>query len=153
MLCQNISYLLQFDGASEPNPGPSGSAYVLFSPVELDENGEGFRRYVQEGFIYIPHATNNEAEYNALILGLTKALELGITELDVEGDSNLVVNQVQGLWKVRVPKLVPLQSKANKLPWKFKKWAVKHVYREENTDADRLSKEALVVKGEEHRCA
>jgi ribonuclease HI len=146
-----MPYLLQFDGASEPNPGPSGAAYVIFSPIQKDENGDDIRQVVQEGFTYIPHATNNEAEYNALILGLTKALDLGITELDVEGDSNLVVNQVQGLWKVKVPKLVPLQSKANKLLWKFKKWTVKHVYREENTDADRLSKEALEVRGEEHR--
>lgn len=144
-------FLLQFDGASEPNPGPSGSAYVIFSPIQIDEQGEQYRNVIQEGFTYIPHATNNEAEYSALILGLTKALELGITEIDVEGDSNLVVNQVQGLWKVKVPKLVPLQSKANKLLWKFKKWSVKHIPREENTDADRLSKEALTVRGEEHR--
>jgi ribonuclease HI len=147
-----MSYLLKFDGASEPNPGPSGSAYVIFSPI-VEENGDLVRNVVQEGFLYIPHATNNEAEYNALILGLTKALELGIEQIEVEGDSNLVVQQVQGLWKVKVPKLVPLQSKANKLLWKFKKWSVKHVYREDNEDADRLSKEALVVKGEEHRFA
>jgi ribonuclease HI len=146
-----MAYLLQFDGASEPNPGPSGSAYVIYSPIEEDKNGDQIRRLVQEGFLYIPHATNNEAEYNGLILGLTKALELGIEEIEVEGDSNLVVNQVQGLWKVKVPRLVPLQSKANKLLWKFKKWSVKHVYRDENTDADRLSKEALEVKEEVHR--
>ena len=148
-----MSYLLQFDGASEPNPGPSGSAYVIFSPIQTDENGDQFRNLIQEGFTYIPHATNNEAEYNALILGLTKALELGISEIEVEGDSNLVVQQVQGNWKVKVPKLVPLQSKANKLLWKFKKWSVKHVYRDDNVDADRLSKEALVIKREEHRRA
>ncbi len=148
-----MSYLLQFDGASEPNPGPSGSAYVIFSPVQTDENGDQFRNLIQEGFTYIPHATNNEAEYNALILGLIKALELGISEIEVEGDSNLVVQQVQGNWKVKVPKLVPLQSKANKLLWKFKKWSVKHVYRDDNVDADRLSKEALVIKREEHRLA
>lgn len=145
------SYLLQFDGASEPNPGPSGSAYVIFSPIQTDDDGFEFRNVIQEGFTYNPHMTNNEAEYNALILGLQKALELGIEEIDVEGDSNLVVNQVQGLWKVKVTKLIPLQSKANKLLWKFKKFTVKHVYREENTDADRLSKEALMVKKEEHR--
>lgn len=146
-----MSYLLQFDGASEPNPGPSGSAYVIYSPIQTDENGDQVRTVIQEGFTYIPRATNNEAEYTALILGLTKALELGITEIEVEGDSNLVVQQVQGLWKVKVPKLVPLQSKANKLLWKFKKWTVKHIPREENEDADRLSKEALHVKGDEHR--
>jgi ribonuclease HI len=144
------SYLLQFDGASEPNPGPSGSAYVIFSPIEVDDSGDQVRNVIQEGFIYNSHMTNNEAEYNALILGLQKALELGITEIDVEGDSNLVVHQVQGLWKVKVPRLVPLQSKANKLLWKFKKFTVKHIPREENTDADRLSKQALSVKQEEH---
>lgn len=148
-----MAYLLQFDGASEPNPGPSGSAYVIFSPITSDENGEQIRNVVQEGFTYIPHATNNEAEYSALILGLTKALELGISELDIEGDSNLVVNQVQGKWKVKTASLVPFQSKANKLLWRLKKWTVNHVYREENTDADRLSKEALVAKKEEHRVA
>lgn len=146
-----MSYLLQFDGASEPNPGPSGSAYVIYSPIQTDENGDQVRTVIQEGFTYIPRATNNEAEYTALILGLTKALELGITEIEVEGDSNLVVQQVQGLWKVKVPKLVPLQSKANKLLWKFKKWTVKHIPREENEDADRLSKEALHVRVEEDR--
>ena len=126
---------------------------MIFSPIQTDENGDQFRNLIQEGFTYIPHATNNEAEYNALILGLTKALELGISEIEVEGDSNLVVQQVQGNWKVKVPKLVPLQSKANKLLWKFKKWSVKHVYRDDNVDADRLSKEALVIKREEHRRA
>ncbi len=146
-----MSFLLQFDGASEPNPGPSGSAYVIFSPITTDEQGDQVRHVVQEGFLYLDHATNNEAEYNALIVGLQQALSLGITDIEVEGDSNLVIQQVQGLWKVKVPRLVPLQSKANKLLWKFKTWKIKHVYREENTDADRLSKEALRVRGEEHR--
>jgi hemerythrin len=54
---------------------------------------------------------------------------------------------------VKVPRLVPLRSKANKLLLRLKKWSVKHIYREDNTDADRLSKEALEVKGEEHRMA
>jgi ribonuclease HI len=146
-----MSYLLQFDGASEPNPGPSGGAYVLFSPIQEDADGNLFRTPIQEGFIYMPHGTNNEAEYSGLILGLRKALELGIQEIDVEGDSNLVINQVQGLWKVKVPHLVPLQSKAKKLLWKFKKWTVNHIPRDENADADRLSKEALSLKREEHR--
>ncbi len=99
----------------------------------------------------MPHATNNEAEYTGLILGLKKALEVGIEAIDVEGDSNLVVQQVQGKWKVKVPRLVPFQSKANKLIWKFKQWSLKHIPREENADADRLSKEALEVKEEVHR--
>lgn len=146
-----MSYLLQFDGASEPNPGPSGSAYALFSPIKADENGDQFRLLVQEGFSYTPHATNNEAEYGALILGLTKALELGIQAIEVEGDSNLVVQQVLGKWQVKVPRLVPLKSKAGSLLHTFKTFSLKHIPREENTDADRLSKEALEVREEEHR--
>lgn len=145
------SYLLQFDGASEPNPGPSGAAYVIFSPIQKDELGEKYRTLVQEGFQYIPHASNNIAEYSALILGLTKALELNITELDVEGDSNLVIQQVQGLWKVKVPHLVPLRSKASSLSRKFNTITFNHIPRDENKDADRLSVEAIRVKGEEHR--
>ena len=58
-----MAYLLQFDGASEPNPGPSGSAYVIFSPIQTNEQGDTFRNVVQEGFMYIPHATNNETRF------------------------------------------------------------------------------------------
>lgn len=145
------AYLLQFDGAAEPNPGPAGGAYVIFTPVQKDPFGEEFRGVVYEGYQYLENATNNEAEYTGLILGLTKALELGITEIDIEGDSNLVVQQVQGLWKVKAANLVPFQSKASKLLWKFKKWNVKHVYRDRNTDADRLSKEAIETMCETHR--
>ena len=144
-------HLLQFDGAAEPNPGEAGGAYVIFSPITTDETGEQYRTVVQEGFVYLPHATNNEAEYTGLIVGLQQALKLDISEIDVEGDSNLVVNQVQGLWKVKVPRLVPYKSKASSLLHKFNSWTVKHIPREENADADRLSKEALRVKGEEHR--
>ena len=144
-------HLLQFDGAAEPNPGEAGGAYVIFSPVTTDDSGDLIRTLVQEGFLYLPHATNNEAEYTGLILGLQQALKLGISEIDVEGDSNLVVNQSQGLWKVKVATLVPFRSKASSLLHKFKAFSIKHIPREENADADRLSKEALKVKGEEHR--
>ena len=146
-----MAYLLQFDGAAEPNPGNAGGAYVIFSPIQTDPFGEQFRSVVQEGYTHMETPTNNEAEHTGLILGLTKALELGITEIEVEGDSNLVVQQVQGNWKVKADNLVPFQSKANKLLWKFKKWSVKHVYRDQNTDADRLSKEAIEKMCEAHR--
>lgn len=151
-LCKKMSrHLLQFDGAAEPNPGEAGGAYVIFSPETIDEEGDQVRSVVQEGFLYLPHATNNEAEYCGLIVGLQQALKLGIPEIDVEGDSNLVVNQAQGLWKVKTPTLVPYRSKANSLLHKFKAFSLKHIPREENKDADRLSKEALQVKREEHR--
>ncbi len=139
------NYLLQFDGASEPNPGPSGSAYVLFSPPRLFQS-ELVREVVQEGYKYIPHATNNEAEYTALILGLEEALKLGIETIRIEGDSNLVIQQVQHLWKVKAPTLIPLCAKASSLLLKFKSYTISHIPREENQDADALSKEAIQTK-------
>jgi|688.fasta_scaffold674636_2 ribonuclease HI len=138
-------YLLQFDGASEPNPGPSGAAYVIYSPPKI-QGDELIREVIQEGYKYIPHGTNNEAEYSALILGLTEALKLGITNLQIEGDSNLVIQQVQGKWKVKAPHIVPYRSKANSLLAKFKSYSLSHIPREENTDADSLSKEAIETK-------
>lgn len=142
-----MSYLLQFDGASEPNPGPSGSAYVIFGPMyEEEESGNFVRDVVVEGYMYIEHATNNQAEYTALILGLQKALELGIQTIEVEGDSNLVVNQVSGNWKVKDLKLSILCDKAKGLYSKFPKKSIKHIPRNENADADMLSKEAIQTK-------
>lgn len=138
-------YLLQFDGASEPNPGPSGAAYVIYSPPRIQED-ELIREVVQEGYQYIPHATNNEAEYQALILGLTEALKLGIKKIQIEGDSNLVIQQVQGKWKVKAPHIVPYRSKVVSLLSKFKEHSISHIPREQNTDADILSKEALQIK-------
>jgi ribonuclease HI len=142
-----MSYLLQFDGASEPNPGPSGSAYVIFGPMyEEEESGDFVRDVVVEGYSYIEYATNNQAEYTALILGLQKALELGIQNLEIEGDSNLVVNQVSGLWKVKDLKIGVLCDKAKLLYSKFPKKSIKHIPRKENADADMLSKEAIQTK-------
>lgn len=139
------SYLLQFDGASEPNPGPSGSAYVLYSPPK--RKGEFLvREVIQEGYSYIPHATNNEAEYNALILGLEEALKLGIEHIQIEGDSNLVIQQVQHLWKVKATSLISLCAKASSLLLQFKSYTLSHIPREQNQDADALSKEALESK-------
>ncbi len=142
-------HLLQFDGAAEPNPGPAGGAYILFSPIVTDEKGDLIRIPVSEGYKFIGNSTNNEAEYTGLLLGLECALKLGISEIDVEGDSNLVVNQVQGKWKVKATNLAPLCAKAKALLQKFKEVSVKHIPREENADADALSKEAIEMRKEE----
>jgi ribonuclease HI len=143
-------YLLQFDGAANPNPGPASGAYVLFGKPEVEDEYL-VRKVIQEGYKYIPNATNNEAEYTGLILGLEKALELGIQQLKIEGDSNLVVNQVQGLWKVKEPRLVKYNQKAKELYAKFTEIRIYHIPREENKDADALSKEGIEIKKEVHR--
>jgi ribonuclease HI len=139
------SYLLQFDGAAEPNPGSAGSAYILYSPPKIQQDIL-IREVIQEGYIYCPHATNNEAEYNALILGLEEALKLGIHTIHIEGDSNLVIQQVQHLWKVKASSLILLCVKATSLLMQFKSYTIRHIPREENKDADALSKEALETK-------
>jgi ribonuclease HI len=145
-----MAYLLQFDGAADPNPGPASGAYVLFSPP-VQEHGSLIRTVVQEGYRFIPHATNNEAEYTGLILGLEAAKKHNVQHLEIEGDSNLVVNQVLGAWQVKTPTLVPLKSKAATLYWSFPKKILRHIPRELNQDADALSKEALQIRQEVHR--
>ena len=83
--------------------------------------------------------TNNEAEYTGLILGLNTALKQGITELQVRGDSQLVIRQMQGKYKVNSPKLAPLHKCATTLAAKFTKIDYDHVYRDKNQRADALS--------------
>ena len=143
-------YLLQFDGAADPNPGKGSGAYVLFGPPQK-EGDWLVRNVIEEGFKYLPHATNNEAEYTGLILGLEKALEYNVQAIKIEGDSMLVVNQVNGLWRVKEPRLVKFHSRAVSLFNQFKQKSITHIPREVNEDADRLSKEGLQAKQEIHR--
>jgi len=101
-----------------------------------DTGSEVFAESVFVGY----RATNNEAEYTGLILGLTEALKLGITaELLVRGDSMLVIRQMQGKYKVNSPKLVPLHQRATNLASQFAKIEFEHVYRDSNKRADALS--------------
>ncbi len=135
-------YLLQFDGAAEPNPGPSCGAAVLFQRIDRDA-----WKPIWEGGNYYSRATNNQAEYQGLLLGLRAAASLNLQDLLIEGDSNLIVNQVTGEWQCRDEKLVPLRKQARELLEKFSYVGIKHVYREKNTYADALSKEGI-LKGE-----
>ena len=124
-------HTLFFDGCSKGNPGRAGAGAVLY-----DVNGaEVFAESVFVGHV----ATNNEAEYAGLILGLTEALKRGITELHVRGDSQLVIRQMQGKYKVNSPNLVPLHQSATTMASKFAKIDFEHVYRDKNQRADALS--------------
>ena len=133
------SYLLQFDGASEPNPGESCGGAVLFDPhgKVIFERGE-----------YIDHATNNQAEYTGLLVGLVSCLEQGVKNLLIEGDSNLVVNQVAGKWKIKDPELQIFHAEIIKLMDHFDFVAIRHVYREYNAHADRLTNEGVAKKAD-----
>jgi ribonuclease HI len=125
---------LHTDGGARGNPGPAGIGAVL-----IDESGE----VVGEVAEAIGIATNNVAEYRALIAGLELALAKGVTQLDVFMDSELVVSQVQGKWKIKNKGLQPLALKASSLLKQFESTTLTHVPREENADADKLANQGM----------
>jgi ribonuclease HI len=118
---------LYADGGARGNPGPAGSGAVL-----LDEHGE----VIAELRRWLGHATNNVAEYTGLIIGLEEALKRGIDQLDVRMDSLLVVQQMNGRWKIKHPGLKPLALRAGELLARFPYRTIEHVPRELNTLAD-----------------
>jgi ribonuclease HI len=122
------------DGAAKGNPGPAGAGAVLFG-----DGGE----LLAELHKALGRATNNVAEYEALILGLEEAKRRGIRRLDVRMDSLLVVRQMQGLWKIKHPGLRPLALRAGALLAGFPARTIEHVPREENSHADRLANLAV----------
>jgi len=127
-----------FDGASRGNPGRSAAAYVL-----RDEDGVVKR----EGEV-IGEATNNEAEYAALLRGLVEVRELGYSVVEAVGDSELVVRQVGGDWRCRADNLKPLRDEVLEVAESFDEFGIRHVPREENTEADVLANEALDGDGD-----
>ena len=134
MLRTKKGVILYFDGGSRGNPGPSASGAVI---VNADD---GKKEIVSQFF---RHATNNVAEYNGLIIGLEKALELGLKNLTVCGDSNLVVNQVNGRWQVKNNRLRVLCDRAKQLIKQFDRIEINWVRRNQNQLADRAVNECL----------
>lgn len=122
------------DGASRGNPGPSSIGAVIYDPT-----GEP----VAEVSDSIGFTTNNVAEYKALIAGLEAARELEIDRLDVRLDSQLLVRQVTGVYRVKAEGLKPLARRAVELLGEFVEVDVDHVPREQNTVADALANKAL----------
>lgn len=119
--------ILEFDGASKGNPGLAGAGAVLRA---LDGR---LICNIRQG---LGIATNNVAEYRAVILGLTKALEMGYTSIRAQGDSKLVCMQIRGLWKIKNQNMSDLHAEAKKLKDKFSSFQISHVLRELNSDAD-----------------
>nr|GMD33378.1 uncharacterized protein LOC109166315 [Ipomoea batatas] len=126
-LSSGRSCTLEFDGASKGNPGQAGAGVVL----RADDGSLTCR--LREG---LGVATNNAAEYRAIILGLKYALSKGFTSIRAQGDSKLVCMQVQGLWKVKNQNISPLYEQAKQLKDKFHSFRLIHVLRESNSDAD-----------------
>lgn len=126
--------VVNVDGGSRGNPGPAAVAAVATTP-----DGE---IVAQRGEL-IGAATNNVAEYRAVLLGIELARELGADGLELIGDSELVVRQLRGEYKVKQEHLRPLHARALRELMSFSSWQMKHVRREDNAEADRLVNEAL----------
>lgn len=131
-------HVANIDGASRGNPGPASYAVVLRDP-------EG--KIVLELAKNIGRETNNVAEYFALLAALDYATMHGISSLRIRSDSELLVRQMQGVYKVKSPDLKPLQERAAKLSRQLQYFAIEHVRRELNKDADALANVALDAGG------
>lgn len=123
----------EVDGASRGNPGPAACGVIL--------SVEGFPS--REIGVYLGETTNNVAEYCGLILALREARAEGVTDLTVISDSQLMVSQVNGEFKVSSEKLVPLHQKVMHLKSSFSSFVMRYVPREENVRADKLTARVL----------
>lgn len=121
------------DGAARGNPGPAGIGVVI------KQDG----KVLLEVSDYIGKATNNIAEYSACIRGLTEALALHAKEVEVISDSELLVKQIKGEYKVKNDGLIPLFAQIQSLIRKFRKFSISHTRRENNKHADELSNRGI----------
>jgi len=122
------------DGAARGNPGPAGAGAVIVAP-----DGEVIERLGR----YLGTNTNNYAEYMGLILGLERARELGAREVEVLADSELMIRQLSGAYKVKAENLKPLHGEALALLRSFDRVKLVHVPREQNREADEMSNRAI----------
>jgi ribonuclease HI len=129
-----MKLIVHVDGGARGNPGPAAAACVVSSPdgEVLDERAQ-----------LLGEATNNVAEYRALLLGLERARALGAGEVEVINDSELVAKQVQGLYKVKHPAMRPLHAEAMAALRGFGRWSIRSVPRAQNAQADALVNAAL----------
>lgn len=133
-LAAPAAYRINIDGASRGNPGPAAYGVWL-----RDARGETVAKLKK----YIGRFTNNVAEYYGLIAALDYAESHGVRAIRVESDSELLVKQMRGQYKVKSADLQPLYERAQKMSKAFESFRIDHVYREQNREADALANEAL----------
>jgi ribonuclease HI len=126
--------IVHVDGGARGNPGPAAAACVISAP-----DGE----LLGEHALLLGKATNNVAEYRALLLGLEHARKLGAREVEVIGDSELIAKQVQGVYKVKHEAMRSLHGQALAALGAFAKWSIRTVPRAQNAQADALVNAAL----------
>jgi probable phosphoglycerate mutase len=128
------AHTAHIDGGARGNPGPSGYGVVIHDPSG---------KKVAELSEYLGHHTNNYAEYQGLLGVLRYTTANGITALKVISDSELMVRQMKGIYKVKHPELRKLYEEAQQLVRKLEYFEIRHALREHNVDADRLANEAM----------
>ena len=121
------------DGASRGNPGPAG--YGVYMSLDSGE--------IIEISGFLGSTTNNVAEYEGLLEALRAAAAEGATELDIVSDSELLVKQMLGLYRVKHPNLIPLHQEAKQMVRRFRKFSIRHTLRAGNKNADRLANVAV----------
>jgi len=126
--------IINTDGTAEPNPGPAAIGATI-----KDEQGKVIATISQR----IGRTTNNQAEYRAIIAALEKAIRLDANQVDVRSDSELVVRQLNGRYRVKKASLKPLYQQVKQLSSQFEGFNITHIPREQNTEADRLASMAL----------
>lgn len=127
------------DGGSRGNPGPAAGAYVL-----VDDNG----KTVAGKGVFLGKTTNNVAEYTGMLEGIKAAQTMGVKEVKLFSDSELMVKQIKGIYRVKSPHLKIIHTEIMQLLETFDKWQIKHVYRENNEDADKLANDAMDKKSD-----
>jgi len=128
------AYRANIDGGSRVNPGPAAYGVII-----RDAKGEVVAKLKK----YIGRMTNNVAEYYGLIAALDYVQSQHVKALRIESDSELLVKQMRGLYKVRSPELQPLFERARKMSAALESFRIDHVYREQNREADALANEAM----------
>ena len=126
--------VIHADGAAEPNPGPAAIGAII-----KDEQGRVMASISQS----IGRATNNQAEYRAIIAALEKAIELGAKQVDIKLDSQLVVRQISGRYRVKSAALKPLYQQVKHLLGLVEGFTITHIPRQQNREADNLAYLAL----------
>lgn len=125
--------IVRSDGAARGNPGRAGVGWVIESGGQT----------LLEGDRYIGTATNNVAEYEAVLMALEKALDLGVREVEVELDSELIVRQLNGVYRVKDPKLAGRYARLKDLAGRFARCTFRHISRDKNRRADELANRAI----------
>jgi ribonuclease HI len=128
------AFILRTDGGARPNPGPASIGIEIKSP-----DGKSVKEISRD----IGHATNNQAEYRALIVGLEELAELGAEHVNIEIDSQLVVRHINGQYRVKDKDLRPLYKNALRLLGNLVSYTIEHIPRSKNKVADSLATKAL----------